>query len=117
MRVLHQRRAHRGSGTDVVVVVENECTGLDEELVQHAFDAFWRSDDARSAVGRHAGLGLALCLQLVELLSGTVSASGDHGRFRVEVVLPRDGFTARTLATSEGVEGSAENDPSADSAR
>lgn len=104
-------------GTDVVVVVENECTGLDEELVQHAFDAFWRSDDARSAVGRHAGLGLALCLQLVELLSGTVSASGDHGRFRVEVVLPRDGFTARTLATSEGVEGSAENDPSADPAR
>ncbi len=85
--------------------------------MRHAFDAFWRSDDARSAVGRHAGLGLALCLQLVELLAGTITASGDDGRFRVTVVLPRDGFTSKSLAESERAQGSGENDASADSAR
>ena len=105
------------SGGDVLIVVENDCAGLDEELVRHAFDAFWRSDAARSAVGRHAGLGLALCLQLVELLSGTISASADDGRFRVKILLPRDGFMAQSLAASERVEGPAENDPSTDPAR
>ncbi|MEE2941280.1 MAG: ATP-binding protein [Planctomycetota bacterium] len=105
------------TGDDVVMVVENACAGLDEELVRHAFDAFWRSDDARSAVGRHAGLGLALCRQLVELLSGTISASGDAGRFRVTVVLPRDAFTTKSLAAGERPQGSSENDPSDPSAR
>ena len=78
---------------------------LDEELVRHAFDAFWRSDDARTAVGRHAGLGLALCQQLVELLSGTITASGDSGRFCVTIVLPRDSFTTPSLGESEGLKG------------
>lgn len=104
-------------GDEIEVVVENECAGLDEELVRHAFDAFWRSDDARSAVGRHAGLGLALCLQLVELLAGTISASGEAGRFRVTVVLPRDGFTPQSLGEGEHPQGSDENDPSGHSAR
>lgn len=100
-------------GDQVTVIVENDCAGLDEELVRHAFDAFWRSDDARSAVGRHAGLGLALCKQLVELLSGTISASGDSGRFCVTIVLPRDSFTSPSLGASEGPQGSRDNDPSA----
>ena len=100
-------------GENVVVVEENAYAGLDEEWVRHAFDAFWRSDDARSAVGRHAGLGLALCLQLVELLSGTISASGDAGRFCVTIVLPRDSFTSPSLGSGEGPQGSRDNDPSA----
>ena len=106
------RLAATSRGDQVAVIVENDCAGLDEELVRHAFDA-WRSDDARSAVGRHAGLGLALCQQLVELLSGTISASGDSGRFCVTIVLPRDSFTAPSLGASEGPQGSRDNDPSA----
>lgn len=104
-------------GDKVELVVENAFAGLDEELVSHAFDAFWRSDDARSAVGRHAGLGLALCMQLVELLAGTISASGHDGRFRVTIVLPRDGFTASSLGANEAREGSDENGPGAHPAR
>ena len=107
------RSAATSRGEQVVVIVENDCAGLDEELVRHAFDAFWRSDDARTAVGRHAGLGLALCQQLVELLSGAITASGDAGRFCVTIVLPRDSFTTPSLGESEGPQGSRDNDPSA----
>lgn len=92
---------HQG---EVLIHVENQCSGLDDEMVAHVFDAFWRSDEARTAVGRHAGLGLALCRQLVELLSGTINATGENQTFRVTLVLPRDGFTPHSLDGSEAAD-------------
>lgn len=70
-----------------VIRVSNPCT-LTADEVAHVFDRFWRGDQARSA-GTHAGIGLALCKKLVELLGGTITAAVKDGRFVVLVVLPR----------------------------
>jgi signal transduction histidine kinase len=47
---------------------------LNTELLQHAFDPFWRNPESRDRRGAHAGLGLNLCKQIVELLGGRISA-------------------------------------------
>ncbi|MFN0249304.1 MAG: sensor histidine kinase, partial [Kofleriaceae bacterium] len=51
------------------------------------FERFWRGDSARTG-GTHAGLGLALCKKLVELLGGTIEATIEGSRFIVTVRLP-----------------------------
>jgi two-component system sensor histidine kinase QseC len=49
--------------------------------VAHAFRRFWRGDEARGGGGAHAGLGLALARELVQLLGGTLEARVDDGWF------------------------------------
>lgn len=87
------RLAARSTPRGVELVVENRSATVTQEVVARAFESFYRSDAARSGGGRHAGLGLALCRQIVELLGGTIVADGGRGRFRVTVVLPEARLT------------------------
>ncbi|MEL6716651.1 MAG: ATP-binding protein, partial [Planctomycetota bacterium] len=75
----------RGAWT---VRVSNRTTGLDAETTRHAFDAFWRSDSAHSAVGRHAGLGLSLCRDVMNRLGGAIEVDGEDDVFRATLRLP-----------------------------
>ena len=81
---LRARRSERG----VQITCTNMASGVDESTVKNAFNAFWRSDSARTATGTHAGLGLALCKGFVEVLGGTIQAEAADGRFVVSVDLP-----------------------------
>ena len=67
--------------------VRNAATGLDPDIAEQATQAFWRADQARTAGGRHAGIGLTLCQRLVERLGGSLELSGEGGVFRVRVAL------------------------------
>jgi len=69
----------------VIRVANTGCT-LRPDQVAHVFERFWRSDAARTA-GVHAGLGLALCRKLVELLGGRITAAVEDGQFVATVVL------------------------------
>ncbi len=55
--------------------------GTPDDLAQRAFEAFWRADKARSANGRHAGLGLALCRRIVGATGGQLTARYADGQF------------------------------------
>jgi len=83
-----------GSHTDggIELTVENAATGAPADVAEHAFDAFWRADTARSAVGRHAGLGLSLCQRIVDELSGTIEITCVDARFRVTLRVPDTSF-------------------------
>jgi two-component system sensor histidine kinase QseC len=74
-------------GQLAIAVTNTGCTLTRDQAVR-VFDRFWRGDAARSAVGVHCGLGLALCRKLVELLGGRISASVGDGRFTVELAIP-----------------------------
>jgi len=76
------------AGDVVTFEVENAREGVDPGVAEHAFDPFWRSERARSAVGRHAGLGLAIVREIAERLGGSVRAVGEDGVFRVVLTLP-----------------------------
>lgn len=73
---------------DIVIVVENAASDAPTDVAEHALDAFWRADSARSDVGRHSGLGLALCQRIVDELKGTIDIICVRERFSVTVRVP-----------------------------
>ena len=60
----------------LLLVVEDQGSGMTPETLQHAFDPFF---SARGA-GRGTGLGLARARRLVELHDGTISIESEPGR-------------------------------------
>jgi signal transduction histidine kinase len=54
--------------------VANQALALNADVINHAFDPFWRNNESRDAQVAHAGLGLKLCKKIVELLGGRISA-------------------------------------------
>ncbi|MHC4374995.1 MAG: sensor histidine kinase [Planctomycetota bacterium] len=68
--------------------VSNAASSARPEDAEHATEAFWRADTARTEGNRHAGIGLTLCQRLVERLDGTLAVGVHDGEFRVSVSLP-----------------------------
>jgi signal transduction histidine kinase len=76
-----------GSG-GVLLTVDDEAGGMDEEFVPHAFDRFAR-DAERSHDSTGAGLGLAIVSAMVSVAGGHVSLVNRPGSgLRVEIGLP-----------------------------
>jgi len=58
----------------IVIQVSDTGSGIPEEELPYIFDRFWRGEKSRARVSGGAGLGLAICKQLVEAQGGTISA-------------------------------------------
>jgi two-component system heavy metal sensor histidine kinase CusS len=78
----------------LVLAVRNPAAALPPAALGRIFDRFWRGDAARAATGRHCGLGLSLCHDLVAALGGTIAATSAEGSFLVTVRLPVAGAVA-----------------------
>jgi signal transduction histidine kinase len=65
---------HGGSG---LIRVRDTGVGIDAGTAQHAFDRFWRADEARSLPGY--GLGLALVEEICRAHGGTAAIAGSPG--------------------------------------
>lgn len=71
-----------------LVSVRDHGPGLDPVAMDHAFDRFWRADDAR--VGTGTGLGLAIVAAIADEHDGTVSVHNEPGggaRFTIRIPL------------------------------
>lgn len=71
-----------------IIVVEDKGRGMEQKELDRITEAFYRVDKARSRAQGGAGLGLALCRQIVELHDGTIrfeSAPGQGTRVTVEL--------------------------------
>ncbi len=79
--------ARRESKTLTLSVANTGCT-LPAGAASQVFERFWRGDSARSAVGVHCGLGLALCRKLAVAQGGGIAATIAEGRFVIELRLP-----------------------------
>jgi signal transduction histidine kinase len=77
-------------GTDIVLVVEDEGTGMHEELIDVATEPFVRAEASRSRDTGGSGLGLAVVKSLVEAHGGTIILENRSSQgLRVTITLPR----------------------------
>jgi heavy metal sensor kinase len=66
-------------GGDVWIEVRDEGIGLDAEQQRQVFERFWRADKARSIRIGGAGLGLAICREIVRAHGGRIDVSSSPG--------------------------------------
>jgi signal transduction histidine kinase len=94
--LLENAVAHADSGSDVTITltalgqgwrltIANLGAGFRADQLPQVFERFWRGDEARSDVGQHCGLGLALCREIASRLALTLTVALEHGRFIVVV--------------------------------
>ncbi len=62
-----------------IVTVADEGPGIAPEHVDHIFDRFYRSDEARDRKTGGAGLGLAICKRIVEAHGGHIEVESTPG--------------------------------------
>lgn len=65
--------AERADG-GIRLSVADDGPGVPEEDLPHLFEAFYRSDKARTKTGNGSGLGLAIVARAMELMGGTAAA-------------------------------------------
>ena len=62
------------TGAMVEICVEDEGPGIPEAKLEHIFDRFYSERPQGERFGQHSGLGLSICRQIVEGLSGRIMA-------------------------------------------
>ncbi|MEU0149876.1 HAMP domain-containing sensor histidine kinase [Streptomyces sp. NPDC006288] len=100
--LLANARTHTPPGTDVVVTLTTDRTGvrvevsdngpgIPAELRSEVFGRFVRADHARSRSTGSTGLGLAIVHAVVTAHGGTATVTSGQGRTTFSIVLPADG--------------------------
>ena len=71
------------------VSITNGCCGLDEIELPRLKERFYQRDLSRSQTGKHSGIGLSLCDDILKLLNGRLELNLlQEGRFQAAVFLP-----------------------------
>ena len=63
-----------------VLEVKNPAEELKKEQLEHLFDRFYRTDQARTDTGGHYGLGLSIARAVAESHGGSIRASWQEGK-------------------------------------
>lgn len=83
------RLAAERSPVSVMLVVTDTGGGFPEDFLPHAFEPFWRPDDARTRAAGGAGLGLSIVRAIAEAHGGRVQATNRaEGGAAVMIELP-----------------------------
>ncbi|MBO7745369.1 HAMP domain-containing histidine kinase [Paenibacillus sp. MWE-103] len=82
-------RGYRSEGGRYVIEVRDEGIGIPKPDIPNVFEPFYTADRARSWTSRGAGLGLAICSEIVRLHEGELSIRSRPGEGTVvRVSLP-----------------------------
>ncbi len=73
----------------VVLTVSNDTKELSQEQLTHLFDRFYRTDEARTDIGSHYGLGLSIAQAVTEAHGGKIHAEYKDGKVIFTVLLPK----------------------------
>ena len=74
-------------GADVHIVFHDNGPDVSDDKLEKLFNAFFRTDKARSNPGHGSGLGLAISRRIVELTGSSIWAENDKG-LKVTIALP-----------------------------
>ncbi|GAA2787710.1 ATP-binding protein [Crossiella cryophila] len=84
----------RSDGSDVLITVADNGSGIDPEELPLVFDRFWRAEKSRSRRTGGSGLGLVIVRRLTEAQGGEVTATSTLGQ--------GSAFTLRLPAAASG---------------
>ena len=74
----------------ILITFSDSTPGVDGDVVEKIFDRFFREELSRSREKGGAGLGLAICHEIVEAHSGSINAtSSDLGGLLIQISLPK----------------------------
>ena len=74
----------------ILIRFSDSAPDVDKDVIEKIFDRFFREELSRSREKGGAGLGLAICHEIVEAHSGQISASpSDLGGLSIQISLPR----------------------------
>ena len=74
----------------ILIVFNDTAPSVEAEVIDKIFDRFFREELSRSREKGGAGLGLAICHEIVEAHSGQISAlQSDLGGLSIQISLPR----------------------------
>ena len=78
------------TSTDCLTLTfEDSAPGVTEDQLPMLFDRLYRTDPSRKRSGSGAGLGLAICTNIIEAHQGTIVASAsDYGGLRIDITFP-----------------------------
>ena len=75
---------------DILITFSDSEPGVDPDVMDKVFDRFFREELSRSREKGGAGLGLAICHEIIEAHSGTIKATtSEHGGLSIEISLPK----------------------------
>lgn len=75
--------------TQTLIALEDSGPGLADEFLPRIFDRLYRLPISNGSSAGGAGLGLAICKEIIAAHGGTIRAKrGDHGGLRIEILLP-----------------------------
>ncbi len=63
----------------IILSIEDNGIGIENENVPRIFDSFFRADQARTKTRDGSGIGLAVCKQIIELHGGRIWATSQYG--------------------------------------
>src|SRR5689334_11197462 len=95
------------AGGEVVFRVDDTGIGIAQEHLGHLFEGFFQADASATRRYGGAGLGLALCREMAELMGGAIEASSELGAgstFIVRLPLARAVGERPAAATAEPAE-------------
>jgi two-component system sensor histidine kinase KdpD len=81
----------RGSqaGEALLLTVDDAGGGVQDDMLPHLFDRFYRGADANAGARRGLGMGLAIAKGFVDAMGGTISAGhGELGGLSLTIRLP-----------------------------
>ncbi len=64
----------------VIITIEDQGPGIPESNLETIFDRFYSERPEHEAYGKHSGLGLSICRQIVTALGGKITAENIQGR-------------------------------------
>lgn len=89
----------RESGREVVIDFQDTAPGVPESALPQLFERFFRMEASRNRANGGAGLGLAICRNIVDAHNGRIEAkSSPLGGLWLSVILPCDGEAGRARA-------------------